>query len=226
MCIRRRHNNNQDENQDENQDNQGQNQDTRRLPSWITTLLVTVAALAITLGAIKIIEKRSDQRTNEVLAERCRISGGTWSQKAEWCIPPTTSGSDSDMVSPAADSSESQSIPNMEWSNGTLSRSYEPVWVTDRYEWWMNGYNHLDAGEVFVPISDFKEVTFNSVADEPGYVIEVLDKNKNTVHVFAQHANNFNDNIWFTVETNWETLHIKWPNPNNQSNGCVVFARP
>ncbi len=118
------------------------------------------------------------------------------------------------------------SIPVMEWTNGKESRSYQVYDAGTHLEWWMDGYNHLDAGEITLEIGDFREISYNSISDGEGYIIEILDEKGESVYTFQQHANLYNDGIWFPVQTGWKTIHITYPNPNNESNGCVIFARP
>lgn len=118
------------------------------------------------------------------------------------------------------------SIPSMEWTNGKKSRSYQVYDAGTHLEWWMDPYNHLDTGEITLVISDFSEITFNNVSDGDGYIVEILDKTGRTVYIFSQHANHFNNGLWWEVLPEWYTIHIVWTNPNNESNGCVVFARP
>ena len=120
---------------------------------------------------------------------------------------------------------ESQSIPKMKWQNGNAKREYPGVQVGNHFEWWMDQYKHEDIGEVFLKISGFKEITFNSISDGAGYVIEILDANGNMVKTFDEHRNNYNDNLWWSVDKGWETIHIKWTDPQNASNGCVIFAK-
>jgi hypothetical protein len=119
-----------------------------------------------------------------------------------------------------------QAIPAMEWTNGGMSRSYPAFDAGTHLEWWMDGYDHGDAGEITLFIGDFSEISYNSVSDGPGYIIEILDVKGESVYTFPKHANSYNDGIWFPVQKGWETIHITYPNPNNESNGCVIFARP
>jgi hypothetical protein len=121
--------------------------------------------------------------------------------------------------------SSTSSIPIMYWNNSTDSREYPGVKVANHYEWWMDGYDHRDVGEVFLDISDYEEITYNNVSDGSGYLIEILDADGKSIYTFVDHSNLFNDDIWFTVKENWQQIHIVWTSKDNESNGCVIFAR-
>ena len=167
-------------------------------------------------------EEKPEQNFWWAHQKACSDRGGVFNLRTLWCeFPP-----EDEQTTQNPSTHNFSTLPSMEWSNETKTRSYTPQQSGDIYFWEMDPYDHTDAGEAYLTIRDFKEITFNNVSDGEGYVIEILDKNGETIHVFKEHSNNFNDNRWWEVQPGWYKIHFVWADPTNASNACMIFARP
>lgn len=196
-------------------------------------LLFLIFCVAIGYGIHLLIQSKGAPKQTQQSA--CLAAGGVFDSKTHLCVVKEQPNYTREEYNPQSSNSTSNStpsnsnlsgIPDMKWSNGTLSRSYQPQPRDNMVFWEMDPYDHTDAGEAYLTIRDFKEITFNNVSDGEGYVIEILDKNGETIHVFKEHSNNFNDNRWWEVQPGWDQIHFVWTDRNNASNSCMMFARP
>jgi len=115
-------------------------------------------------------------------------------------------------------------IPKMLWYESNEStkpdRSYSPVWVENRFEWWMDGYRPVEGGKTEIIIEGFSQFTFNSVVG----TITVVDR-KGEIVATLPNGNHFLDNNWFEVQEGFYAVVSEYT-AGNPSNGNVTFARP